>query len=209
MSDLTDLTNRFELPSTEVAMSTLSYVDSIAEPAIFNHSVRTYLHGRALAQGHRMSPGVDYDDELLFLGCVLHDIGLTETGDGDQPFHIDGADLMIRHLRDADVPEERRTVVWDAIALHLDPLVAARKRPEIAFVGAGAGLDLGAESVAGSDDALIDELLPRHDLGGTIKRIILDQAARRPHKAPPFTLPGELVRQETGQQWPTWEEMTR
>ncbi len=208
MTDLPELTRRLDLPATEMAASTLSFVSSIAGESIFNHSVRTYLHGRALAEELGRSSGSTHDDELLFLGCVLHDIGLTETGDGDQPFHIDGADLAMRHLKQAGAPEESMSVVWDAIALHIDPLVATRKRPEIAFVSAGAGLDLSGEPVVGLDMDLVGELLPRADLGATIKRVIVDQAAGRPHKAPPFSLPGELVRQATGQEWPTWEELT-
>lgn len=209
MPTLTDLTDHLDLPASDLTASTLRYVHDIAEPAIFNHSVRTYLYGRALAKGHSLAAGADYDDELLFLGCVLHDVGLTETGNGDLPFHLDGADLAVRHLGEASVAGERVEVVWDAIALHLDPLVASRKRPEVAFVSAGAGLDLGAEVVPGIDLERIDALLPRHDLGAAIKQTILAQAQQRPHKAPPFTLPGELVRQATGEPWPTWEEMTR
>jgi hypothetical protein len=33
------------------------------------------------------------------------------------------------------------------------------------------------------------------------------QALAKPHKAPPFTMPGELVRQMTEQSWPTWQEL--
>jgi hypothetical protein len=36
---------------------------------------------------------------------------------------------------------------------------------------------------------------------------IVGQALDKPHKAPPYTVPGELVRQVTGQAWPTWKEL--
>ncbi|MFC7109069.1 hypothetical protein ACFQQB_56925 [Nonomuraea rubra] len=78
---------------------------------------------------------------------MLHDTGLGDTGLGDseQPFDIDGADHAVGFLAGLGVSPERLEVVWDAIALHLHPDVALRKRPEIALVSAGAGFDLGPQ----------------------------------------------------------------
>ncbi len=55
---------------------------------LFNHTMRTYLFasltGRALGQR--------FDEELLFLACTLHDLGLTERFQGDLPFELQGAE---------------------------------------------------------------------------------------------------------------------
>ena len=48
---------------------------------IANHSVRSYLFARELAAADGLT---DYDDELVFLGCLLHDLGVTDYGWGDQ-----------------------------------------------------------------------------------------------------------------------------
>jgi hypothetical protein len=106
---------------------------------------------------------------------------------------------------------EKVEVVWDAIALHLCFEVAVRKRPEIALVTAGAGYDLGPEGPAlpaGYADR-VHAVLPRLHAAAALHDAIVDQALVKPHKAPPFSMPGELVRQATGQSWPTWEELMK
>ncbi|KOX10277.1 damage-inducible protein [Nocardiopsis sp. NRRL B-16309] len=196
-------------PSTEVASNAIRFVREAVHPAVYNHSMRTYLYGRFLGERKGLRPDLDYDDELLFLGCVLHDVGLSPEGDGDQRFDIDGADLAARFLTERGVAADRVEVVWDAIALHLCFDVAARKRPEIALVTAGAGYDLG---LSGPDlpDGYADRVhavLPRLHAGAVLYDGIVDQALTKPHKAPPFSLPGEFVRQRTGQEWPTWRQL--
>jgi HD domain len=198
------------LPSTELAKRTLRYVEGIEPRPIYLHSVRTYLYGRFVGEGQDLQAGRDYDDELLFLGCMLHDVGLTADGDGDARFDLDGADLAARYLTDQGLATDDVQLVWDAIALHLSPDIAARKRPEIALVSAGAGFDLGAGPgalPAGYADR-VQAVFPRLGAARALRDAIVDQALATPQKAPPFTLPGELVRQRTGQQWPTWEELT-
>ncbi|MFF8783966.1 HD domain-containing protein [Streptomyces sp. NPDC015125] len=200
-------------PRTGVALSAMRFVNGIEDPAIFNHSMRSYLYGRFLGEQQGLQPGRDYDDELLFLGCLLHDAGLSSAGNGDQRFDIDGADLAACFLTDQGVSPERVEVVWDAIALHLHYEIAMRKRPEIALVTAGAGFDLGPEGPhtlpAGYADR-IHASLPRLHAAPVLYDTIVGQALDKPHKAPPFSMPGELVRQETQAVWPTWKQlMTR
>jgi hypothetical protein len=196
-------------PRTALAVDAMRFTRSITEPAIFNHSMRTYLYGRFLGEARGMLPDRDYDDELLFLGCVLHDAGLSDRGNGDQRFELDGADLAATWLTEHGLPAEKVEIVWDAIALHLCFEIALRKRPEIALVTAGAGYDLGAGDPAlpaGYADR-VHAALPRLHGAAALYDAIVDQALAKPHKAPPYTVPGELVRQTTGQVWPTWREL--
>ncbi len=148
-------------------------------------------------------------DELLFLGCALHDIGLREQGNGDQRFDLDGADLAAGWLTERGVAPDRVEVVWDATALHLSFEIASRKRPEIALVTAGAGYDLGPEGPTLPDGYAerVHAVLPRLHAAAVLYDTIVGQALEKPQKAPPFTVPGELVRQATGQPWPTWREL--
>jgi hypothetical protein len=57
----------------------------------------------AAAKGLRRD--VDYDDELVFLSCMLHDLGVTEHANGDQRFEVDGADAAAQFLRDHGMSE--------------------------------------------------------------------------------------------------------
>ncbi|MCP3804593.1 HD domain-containing protein [Allokutzneria sp. A3M-2-11 16] len=199
-----------QFPQTDLALGATRFARRLEEPAVFNHSMRTYLYGRFLGERKGLRAGLDYDDELLFLGCVLHDIGLSEEGNGDQRFDIDGADLAARFLTEQGVAADRVEVVWDAIALHLCFEVAQRKRPEIALVTLGAGYDLGPNPEHPLPEGYAERVhaeLPRLHGAAALHKAIVDQALAKPQKAPPFTMPGELVRQVTGQQWPTWQQL--
>jgi hypothetical protein len=205
MDDYRDL----PFPRTELAVNAMRFTRSITEPAIFNHSMRSYLYGRFLGEARGLQPGRDYDDELLFLGCVLHDAGLSDLGNGDQRFDLDGADLAAAWLTEQGLAAEKVEIVWDAVALHLTFEIATRKRPEIALVTLGAGYDLGPSGPdlpAGYADR-VHAVLPRLHAAVVLHDAIVGQALDKSHKAPPFSVPGELVRQVTGQSWPTWRDL--
>ncbi|WKX72783.1 HD domain-containing protein [Streptomyces sp. XD-27] len=198
------------LPRTEVALAALRFAESIEHTAIFHHSVRTYFYGRLLGERRGLQPGRDYDDQLLFLGCVLHDVGLSAQGDGDQRFEVDGADLAAEFLTKQGVPAGEVEVVWDAIALHTSDGIAIRKRPEIALVSAGTKFDI----IGGPDPlpaAYVDRVhaaLPRLHASPVLRDAIVAQTLDKPGKAPLFSVPGDLHRARTGSPWPTWEQLT-
>jgi hypothetical protein len=198
------------LPQTELIAATDAWVRTVEPPYLYNHSVRAYVFGRALGQERGLTPGEDYDDELLFLGCVLHDVGLTEPGDGDQRFEVDGADLAVRFLLDNGLAPERAEIVWDAIALHTSLGIAGRKRPEIALMQAGTAADVmggPADLPPGLAERTLD-VLPRLDLRNRLRDAVTTQAAATPAKAPPYTLPGELVRTHVADaRVPDWDDM--
>jgi hypothetical protein len=123
------------LPQTELADAALEWAREIEPAYLFNHSVRSYLFGRAVAGT------IAYDDELLFLATLLHDVGLVPAGDGDQRFEVEGADAAVRFLAGRGMSEERAEIVWDAIALHTSIGIANRKRAEVALAYAGIDID--------------------------------------------------------------------
>ena len=99
--------------------------------------------------------------------------------------------------------------VWDAIALHTTPEIPWHKRPEIALVSLGAGFDLGGDPamLPGGYADHVHETLPRLHAAVVLHDTIVGQGVADPVKAPPFTLAGELVRQQSGAAWPTWREL--
>lgn len=106
-------------------------------PYLFNHAVRTFLLGSLI--GHARGQG--FNEEFLFLACILHDLGLTERFQGDLPFEIQGAEAAKRFLEGNAYAEEGIQTVWDGIAMHASA-IGQFKRPEIALVGEGAGADV-------------------------------------------------------------------
>jgi hypothetical protein len=126
---------------------------------LFNHAFRTFflgsLTGRALGQR--------FDEEVLFLACILHDLGLTEPFQGDLPFEIQGAEAAKHFLEESAYTTEGTETVWDGIAMHAS-VIGQFKRPEIALVGEGAGADvLGPDfsQIKKTDVAEIVKAFPR------------------------------------------------
>ncbi len=131
-----------------------------ASPAyLYNHAVRTYLFGALIGRAAKLK----FDEELLYLACVLHDLGLTKRFIGNRPFEIEGAIAAGNFLRQQGLSVTKAAVVWDGIAMH--PLAISQyRKPEIALVGAGAGADVigaGLEDVTASDRDAVLQAFPR------------------------------------------------
>lgn len=109
-------------------------------PFLFNHLMRTFAFGRAAGA----LQGARFDPEMLFLGSVLHDLGLVEQFVSKERFEIDGADAAAEFLAQAGYSDAKIAVMWDAVALHTTPGIPQRKQPEVALVQIGAGIDIGA-----------------------------------------------------------------
>lgn len=200
-----DMGDALRLPETELAHAALEWARAVEPEYLLNHSVRSYLFGRAVAR-----PGIDYDDELLFLATVLHDVGLTPEGDGQQRFEVDGADAAVRFLSARGLSEERAEIVWDAIALHTSIGIANRKRPEVALAYAGIGIDVskrGAEQLPPGFAESVFEAYPRLGCKRELIEAVIHVSHNRPSKAPPLTFPGEILRTRHPEDVPRWDQL--
>jgi hypothetical protein len=84
-----------------------------------------------------------YDRELFFVSALLHDLGLSALAKGIERFEIEGADIAKEFLATTGMNDVDIDVVWDAVALHTTAGIPTRKRPEVALVQIGAGIDVG------------------------------------------------------------------
>jgi hypothetical protein len=192
-------------PATWLARRAHALVTGTQEPFLRNHSLRSFLFARAAAERQGRRPGQDYDAELVFLICALHDMGLTDEGNTDRRFEVAGADLAARFLEQHGVTDRRVDTVWEAIALHTSPHlhespVFQRRRPaEIGIAQIGIGIDVGGPDDPGQlPPGFADRVHARYPrLGGSraLTDAILAQALADPRKAPPTTLAGEIVHQ--------------
>lgn len=186
-----------EFPRTPLA----KVADELARAAepdfLYNHSVRSYLFARVAAAARGLTAGADYDDELLFSSCVLHDIGLTAQADRGRRFEVDGAEAAVDLLRANGLEAPRAAIVWDAIALHTSAGIAEQRGNEVALTRAGIGIDFGRDAglVPGELAARVHDRYPRLEMARCLTDAIVGQAQGRPRKAPPYSLPGELVRE--------------
>ncbi|MFI2207476.1 HD domain-containing protein [Streptomyces sp. NPDC020192] len=170
---------------------------------LFNHSVRSY-------RSRGIHAGIDYDGELLFLACILHDMGLTREGNGNQRFEVDGADLAAAFLDRRGMSRERIEIVWDAIALHTTSTIPGRKRPEIALTQAGIMNDvfaLSRDKLPVGYAEKVHQALPRLKLGTALADAIVDQVKGNQKKLVGASAISDLVRQKAPHiHQPTWDE---
>ncbi|MFE6158359.1 HD domain-containing protein [Streptomyces sp. NPDC056486] len=158
------------IPTSELAHETTAFVRRVSSGTLFNHVMRTYVFSALLFDRR----GVHYDRELAFVAAALHDLGLVEAYQTPtERFEVDGADAAQRFLRKQDMSDDRVEVVWDAIALHTNFGIATRKRPEIAMISVGSGLDFAGNDLQEIPSDILEEILTTFPREG-FKRDALD-----------------------------------
>lgn len=127
------------IPDSALASAATEFVRDCESSLLFHHSLRVYVWG-TLRGRHR---GWNFDPELLYLGAMFHDVGLTEKHrSATNRFEVDSANAARAFLREHGIPRESVDLVWDAIALHTTPEVPWHKQTEVALVTAGVELDV-------------------------------------------------------------------
>jgi HD domain-containing protein len=117
----------------------LDLVRTHSEPFLFNHSVRSWLFAVRLAQ----LQGIVHDPEVVAIGTLLHDLGLTRGFEGSRRFEIEGADAARLFARQEGLDDRRVQLVWDTVALNSTPSIALYKEAEVALCTSGIALDFG------------------------------------------------------------------
>ncbi|MGW0183212.1 HD domain-containing protein [Nocardia sp. NPDC003345] len=157
------------IPDSTLVAEATELVRDTAGPLLFHHSRRVYLFG--MLQGRRR--GLDPDPELLYVGALFHDLGLTETyRTTDRRFEVDGAAEARRFLLDHGIDTASAQRVWTAIALHTTPGVPEHMEAEIALVTAGVETDVLGIGYRDLDPADIREVVDAHPRPDFKKQIL-------------------------------------
>lgn len=185
----------WDLPDTVTCSVALQLVADVSPAFLANHCIRSYLFARELAAANGLRGGVDYNEELVFLACILHDLGITDYGSGDQRFEVEGADAAARFLRDRGIAEDRVTTVWQSIALHTSVGLAERFGTVHSVVAGGISLDVNGiekDTLQPNFAHRVHGAFPRHNLGYAIAEAIARDIEANPSKAPPFSFPAHV-----------------
>ena len=168
------------IPDTALVHEATELVRAATSPLLFDHSRRVFLFG-SLKGAHR---GLRADPELLYVGAMFHDLGLTEKyRRTDQRFEVDGADLARDFLLAHGRSEADARAVWLGIALHTTPGIANHLEPEVALVSAGVetdvlGFDL--EEITAEQLAAVTAAHQRPDFKENILQAFADGMKDRP-----------------------------
>ncbi len=148
-----------EVPGSKLVAEATELVREAAPPLLFHHSRRVYLFG--MLQGRRR--GLSPDPELLYVGAMFHDLGLTGGHrTATQRFEVDGADAARRFLISHGIDDDAVRRVWTAIALHTTPGVPEFMEPEVALVTAGVETDVLGIGYRDLDPAAIRAVTEAH-----------------------------------------------
>jgi HD domain-containing protein len=185
------------LPAGPLADASLTIARASESQAILDHSIRSFLFARLLADHEGCLNDADYDEDLLFAATVMHDLGLGEHATGAARFEVEGADLAAAVLRRHSVAERDIDRVWEAIALHSSLSIAHRRGLLTSLTHKGVFIDAGriTDVIA---DRLRQEVLnayPRPAGDRSIADAIVAHATRSEAAAPPGSLAFELLRQ--------------
>ena len=124
---------------TPLIKRALDLARSHSGPFLFNHAVRSWLFAVRLGQ----LQGISYDPEVVAIGALLHDLGLTTGFTGPRRFEIEGADAARVFARGEGLDDRRVQLIWDTVALNSTPSIAVYKETEVALCTAGIALDFG------------------------------------------------------------------
>ena len=162
-----------KLPDTAICVAAMDLAREHSPAFLFNHVMRSFAFGHSAGLSQRAK----YDVEMLFLGSVLHDLGLVDRFVSEGRFEVDGADAAAEFLSKRGYPDKKIAVIWDAIALHTTLQIPQRKQPEIALVQLGAGVDVGAIPREILEPSAVDRILEEYPRLGFKEAMLQAMAA--------------------------------
>jgi hypothetical protein len=169
-----------EIPDSRLVAEATELVREAAPPLLFHHSRRVFLFG--MLQGRRL--GLRPDPELLYVGGMFHDLGLTDRyRTAQRRFEIDGAQEARRFLSAHGIDDDSARRVWTGIALHTTPGVPEFMEPEVALVTAGVETDvlgIGYHDLDPAAIAAVTAVHPRPDFKRQILAAFTDGFRDRP-----------------------------
>jgi hypothetical protein len=185
--DGADGNGSFELPQREpdsdLSRAALELCRDVSSDALTGHCLRSWLFSTLFAS----RDGVEYDEEILYVACLLHDLGLTPAHwDRDaraQCFGVEGAFAAERFSLERGAAPERAERIAEAIVCHLNVQVPLECGPETRLAHAGIALDAVGRHATKLDPAPVAAVLSRHPrdgMAGELSESTARQAKIRP-----------------------------
>jgi HD superfamily phosphodiesterase len=167
------------VPDSALVRDATEFIRDAENDLLFDHSRRVFffgaLHGRRL--------GLTPDLELLYVGAMFHDLGLTERyRTSNIRFEVDSADAARDFLLQHGCNESDARKVWLGVALHTTPGIPEYLEPEVALITAGVETDnlaIGRDQLSPDALAAVTAAHPRPDYK---RRILLAFAEGTKHR---------------------------
>ncbi|CAM3889788.1 HD domain-containing protein [Rahnella victoriana] len=162
--------NGIRIPDSKMAREATERVRDTETDLLFHHSSRVYYWAALAGQQRQLK----VDLELLYIGCMFHDMGLThEHCSCDKRFEVDGANAAREFMQQHGVSPQDIDKVWTAIALHTTPGIPEFMDPVIALVTAGVEMDVLGINYQGYNDDVRHAVVDAHPRTPAFKEDII------------------------------------
>jgi hypothetical protein len=168
----------YRMPDSQHCKKALNMVIECSPDHLVNHCLRSYAFGVSMA--HKVKQ--PFDKEVLFLGSIMHDLGLTSKFDSGNSFEIDGAKAARSFCIKHDLSPEKADLVHEMVVHHNSVGIAHKLDPEIALLHFGAGADVAGLWIDDVHNKTLSEILadyPRLDFKESMIKLLSDQAERK------------------------------
>ncbi len=178
---------RIELPEREpdsaLCRDALELCREASSDALTGHCLRSWLFASLFAG----RDGIAYDEEIVYVACLLHDLGLTPAHWNEdaraQCFGVEGAFAAESFCGEHGVDADRSDRIAEAIVCHLNVRVPTECGVETSLVHDGVALDAVGQRVADLPRPAIAEVVARHPREGLAEELVpltRRQARERP-----------------------------
>jgi len=167
------------VPDTPLVARAMEAVRAVSDPYLFNHALRSWLFAAQIAN----QQGTPYDEEVVAVSSLLHDLGLTKAHAGTRRFEVEGADAARALARDHGVGDRRGQLIWYCVALNATLSVSPYAEREVGLCTVGAGIDYAgflSEQIPKGTMASILAAFPRLQMKQQLKDCLCGIARARP-----------------------------
>ena len=174
---MTDL--QIDPPDTDLARRARDILHASCPPHVAAHCERSSYFAALIAR----TEAIDVDLEVLYIGTLLHDVGLAQQFAGPERFEMRGANAVRAMLLETDMAPARAENVWDVIALHASTAIAAHKSTETRIANRGISIDVrgvGAEQLPADAVRAALDAWPRNEFPTTFSQTLIDEVRANP-----------------------------
>jgi hypothetical protein len=162
-----------------VGADALALARESSPPFLFNHAVRTHAWALEFAR----LDGVEHDPELLYVGALLHDLGLTDRFDGPRCFENESAAAAVDFARQHGWDDLRSERLANAIRLHAHPRVIPEDGAEGYLLSEATSCDVRGHRLPELPRATVESVIaryPRLDFADGFIDLLEAQAVAKP-----------------------------
>ena len=154
--DLADL----RLPDTPAAKEAEEELASTLDPVWVYHSYRTYVWAYIIGR----HDGLRFDEEVLYVASLLHDIGLADSNEAvrQRCFSLVAADHAESLAQRTGWDRGRQRLIGDAITRHVNLWIPPEEQPEAYLLHVGTKLDVVGLRYTDLAPEVVDDVLERY-----------------------------------------------